>query len=127
MVFVQQITALLFALVLLAGSSVLSDPASLAGVSATAWLSAVAAGALYYGVAFWFYLAGLRGVTASVAGLFINLVPVFGIAASYVVLGERLSPRQWVGAMVVIAAVAAAALVVGRRVSAEDGAQSVEA
>ena len=126
-VFVQQLTALLFALALLVGSLVLSDPAPVVGVSATAWASAVAAGALYYGVAFWFYLAGLRGVPASLAGLFINLVPVFGIAASYVGLGERLSPRQWVGAIVVIAAVAASALYVGRRVSAEDGAQRVEA
>ena len=66
-------------------------------------------------------------MTASSAGLFINLVPVFGITASYVVLGERLSPRQWVGAIVVIAAVAASTLYVGRRVSAEDGAQRVEA
>ena len=126
-VFMQQVTALLFALVLLVGSLVLSDPSSLAEVSATGWLSAVAAGALYYGVAFWFYLAGLRGVTASFAGVFINLVPVFGIAASYVVLGERLSGRQWIGAIVVIAAVAAAALVVGRPASAENRAQRIEA
>jgi drug/metabolite transporter (DMT)-like permease len=126
-VFVQQVTALLFAVVLLAGALVLSDPASLAGVSATAWASAVAAGALYYGVAFWFYLAGLRCVTASAAGVFINLVPVFGITASYIVLGERLSPRQWVGAIVAVAAVATSTLYVGRRVSAEDGAQRIEA
>ena len=126
-VFVQQVTALLFALVLLVGSFVLSDPASLAGISATAWLSAVAAGALYYGVAFWFYLAGLRAVTASVAGMFINLVPVFGITASYVVLGERLSPRQWTGAIVVIAAIAAAAFLVGRSASAEHRALRIEA
>ena len=126
-VFIQQATALLFALVLLAGSLVLSDPASLAGVSATAWASAVAAGALYYGVAFWFYLAGLRAVTASVAGMFINLVPVFGITASYVVLGERLSPRQWTGAIVVIAAIAAAAFLVGRSASAEHRALRIEA
>jgi probable blue pigment (indigoidine) exporter len=126
-VFVQQITALLFALVLFVGSLVLSDPASFAGVSATAWVSAVGAGALYHGVAFWFYLAGLRGVTASVAGLFINLVPVFGIAASYIMLAERLSPRQWAGAIVVISAVAGAAFYVGRPVSAENGAERVEA
>ena len=126
-VFVQQVTALLFALVLLLGSIVLSDQAPLGGVSATAWLSAVAAGALYYGVAFWFYLAGLRGVTASLAGLFINLVPVFGLTASYIVLGERLPGRQWIGAIVVISAVAAAALFVGRPASAEHGAQRVEA
>ena len=126
-VFVQQVTALLFALVLLVGSLVLSDPVSLAGVSTTAWGSAIAAGATYYGVAFWFYLAGLRGMSASVAGLFINLVPVFGITASYIVLGERLSPRQWIGAIVVIAAIAAAAFYVGRPASAEHGAQRVEA
>jgi len=116
-VFVQQVTALLFALALFAGSLVVSDPRSLAGVSATAWLSAVAAGAIYYGVAFWFYLAGLRGVTAGLAGLFINLVPVFGIAASHLVLGERLSARQWIGAIVVIAAVAGAAFNIGRPAS----------
>ena len=104
----------------------LSDPASLAGISVTAWASAVAAGALYYGVAFWFYLAGLRGVTASGAGVFINLVPVFGITASYIVLGERLSSRQLLGAIVVIAAVATSTLYVGRRLSAEDGAERVE-
>ena len=80
-------------------------------------LSAVAAGAIYYGVAFWFYLAGLRGVTAGLAGLFINLVPVFGIAASHLVLGERLSARQWIGAIVVIAAVAGAAFNIGRPAS----------
>ena len=125
-VFVQQVTALLFALVLLVGSLVLSNPASVAGVSTTAWASAVAAGAIYYGVAFWFYLAGLRGVTASAAGVFINLVPVFGITASYIVLGERLAPRQWLGAIVVIAAVATSTLYVRRRVSAEDGAQRVQ-
>jgi threonine/homoserine efflux transporter RhtA len=46
-------------------------------------------------------------------------VPVFGIAASYIVLGERLSPRQWAGAIVVIGAVGVAALLVGRGTAAE--------
>jgi drug/metabolite transporter (DMT)-like permease len=96
-------------------------------VSATAWLSAVGAGALYYGVAFWFYLAGLRGVTASVTGMFINLVPVFGITASYFVLGERLSPRQLLGATAVIVAVATAAFYSRRPASAENRTQCVEA
>ena len=66
-------------------------------------------------------------MTASAAGVFINLVPVFGITASFIVLGERLSPRQWLGAIVVIAAVAVSALHVGRPVSAEDRAERVEA
>lgn len=125
--FVQQVTALALALILFAGSLVLTNPRSLVGVSATAWLSAVVAGALYYGVAFCFYLAGLRGVTASVAGVFINLVPLFGITAGYFVLGEPLSSRQWLGATVVFAAVATTAFYTGRPASAEDRAQCVEA
>ncbi|MGZ4739048.1 MAG: DMT family transporter [Ilumatobacteraceae bacterium] len=106
-VLVQQITALAFALVLLAGSFLLGHPHSVASVSLTGWISALAAGVLYYGVAFWFYLAGLRRVSAGYAGMFINLVPVFGVAAGGVFLGERLTGRQWGGAGLILAAVAA--------------------
>jgi probable blue pigment (indigoidine) exporter len=104
-VLVQQIGALGFALVLLLGSLVVSAPSSLAAVSATAWLSALVAGTLYYGVAFWFYIAGLKRVSAGHAAIFINLVPVFGLAASYALLDERLVSRQWVGALIIIGAV----------------------
>jgi drug/metabolite transporter (DMT)-like permease len=38
---------------------------------------------------------------------------VFGVAAGYIV-GERLSPVQWLGAMVVVVAVAVVALAQGR-------------
>lgn len=106
-VLIQQITALAFAVLLLAGSFVLGHPHSIASVSATGWTSAIAAGVLYYGVAFWFYLAGLRRVSAGYAGMFINLVPVFGVTAGAVFLGERLSGRQWGGAALILGAVAA--------------------
>ena len=68
----------------------------------TAWISAFVSGALYYAVAFWLYLTGLRQTPAAIAGLYINLIPVFGIAASYVLLGERLSSRQWFGAILIV-------------------------
>jgi probable blue pigment (indigoidine) exporter len=103
----QQITALAFALVLLVCSLILGHPHSIASVSTTGWISAIAAGVLYYGVAFWFYLAGLRRVSAGYAGIFINLVPVFGISAGALFLGERLSGRQWGGAVLIVGAVAA--------------------
>ena len=74
----QQAAAFLFALVLFAGSFLAGDPRSLAGVSPTAWMSAVAAGILYYAVAFWFYLTGLRGVRPGFAGMFINSSPCSG-------------------------------------------------
>lgn len=110
-VLVQQAAALVFAIALAAGWAVVSgDRPDLAALTPRVWLAGAASGMLYYGLAFWFYLAGLRQVPAAVAGSFITLVPVFGVAAGYVV-GERLTPIQWVGAAVVIRAIA----VVGRR------------
>lgn len=64
---------------------------------------------MYYAAAFWFYLTGLRHVPASAAGVFINLIPVSGIAAGYLLLGERLTGRQWLGAFLIIGAVGSVA------------------
>jgi drug/metabolite transporter (DMT)-like permease len=103
----QQVTALAVAVVLFVGSFAFGHPHSVASVSATGWISAIAAGVLYYGVAFWFYLAGLRRVSAGYAGMFINLVPVFGVSAGALFLDERLTGRQWAGAVLIVGAVAA--------------------
>ena len=65
-------------------------------------------------MAFWFYLRGLRTCSPAVAGLFINLVPVFGVTAAAVLLDERLVGRQWLGAVIVLLAVAVLALVQSR-------------
>lgn len=124
-VLVQQVAALAFAIILFAGSLVVTGAPHLADVSGTAWLSALGAGALYCGVAFCFYVAGLRGVTPGFAGVFINLVPVFGITTGFVVLGERLTGRQLIGGAIVIAAVAGSAMMASR--SAEHCAERVEA
>jgi probable blue pigment (indigoidine) exporter len=124
-VLVQQAVALAFALLLFGCSFVFGNPHSLSDVSATAWTSALAAGVLYYGLAFWFYVTGLKGVTAGNAGLFINLVPVFGIAAGYVALDERLLERQWIGAAFIIGSIVAMTLRRGRvgrsLLSSDDG------
>ena len=104
-VLLQQVAALAFAVALLAGAAVAGRAGDLGEVSATGWVSAFVAGALYYGVAFWFWLRGLRTSSPTVAGLFINLVPVFGVAAAALLLDERLVGRQWLGAMLVIGAV----------------------
>ena len=104
-VLLQQIAALLVAIALFAGSHIFGNPSALRTVSPTAWWSAGVAGILYYGLAFCFYVTGLKHVTASHAGVFINLVPVFGIAASFIALEERLTTQQWIGATIVIAAV----------------------
>jgi probable blue pigment (indigoidine) exporter len=105
-VLAQQVTALAFSLAVLAGSIGLGGWPALGAVSLTAWASAAAGGALYYGLAFWLYLAGIQRIGAVRAGMYINLVPIFGLAASAALLAERLQPRQWLGAALIVAAVA---------------------
>ena len=103
-VLTQQAAALAFAVVLATVVDLFGDTGwDLAGLDVTALLGAGASGVLYYGLGFWFYLAGLRHVPASYAGAFLPLIPVFGVAAGFVV-GERLEPWQWLGAAVILAA-----------------------
>ncbi len=107
-VLVQQVAALCFAVTLSGtawalGITVLGTPADL-----ETWALAATSGMVYYGLAFWFLIGGLRGVPASVAGSMFPLIPVFGIAAGYLV-GDRLSDRQWMGAAIVVVAIGAAA------------------
>ena len=79
------------------------------GVSLVGLVSVAASGILYYGLAYVCYLTGLRRVPASFAATVFYLIPVFGIAAG-TLLGERLAPQQWVGAAIVIGAVALIAI-----------------
>ena len=48
------------------------------------------------------------------AGSLINLIPVFGVAAGYALLGERLTPSQLTGAAIVLTAVTLLALTPAR-------------
>ena len=68
--------------------------------------SAIGSGVLYYAGAYWFYLGALRHVPASFAALSFYLIPIVGVAAA-VLLGERLEPQQWLGAVVVLGAILA--------------------
>jgi probable blue pigment (indigoidine) exporter len=105
-VLVQQAAALGFAVVLATVVDVVGGTGwDLTGLDAAAWLGAGASGVLYYGLGFWFFVTGLRQVPASYAGAFLPLIPVFGVAAGYLV-GERLEPRQWLGAVAIVAATA---------------------
>jgi drug/metabolite transporter (DMT)-like permease len=60
---------------------------------------------LYYAAAYWLYLGALRRVPASIAAGSFYLIPIVGVAAGSLVLGERLGPGQWLGAAIVLAAV----------------------
>jgi len=69
------------------------------------WFWAGVSGVIYYALAFWFYLQGLARVRASMAGVFINLIPIFGIGGAHLFLGERLSAVQWLGAGAILMSV----------------------
>jgi drug/metabolite transporter (DMT)-like permease len=73
-------------------------------ITPTGLLGAIASGALYYAAAYSFYLYALRRVPASIAAASFYLIPVVGVAAGAVLLGERLNPSQWIGAIVVLTA-----------------------
>jgi probable blue pigment (indigoidine) exporter len=104
-VLAQQAYALGFALVVALATGVIGGGVQLSGVSAAALASAVGSGVLYYTAAYWFYLSALRMVPAPLAATSFYLIPVFGLIASFVVLGERLEAGQWVGVGVVVVAI----------------------
>jgi drug/metabolite transporter (DMT)-like permease len=81
--------------------------ADLGAISRETWLWAIASGLVYYALAFWFYLVGLKKIPASLAGLFLNLIPIFAVGGAYLFLGERLAAVQWVGAALILVAVMA--------------------
>jgi drug/metabolite transporter (DMT)-like permease len=103
----QQVAALAFAALLavvvvaVSGASV----GAISSVSFIGWMTAIGSGVLYYGLAFALYLTALQQVPASVAGLFLTLVPVFGVAAA-LVTGETLNTQQWVGSALVVGSIA---------------------
>ena len=108
-VLVQQVAALGFAVVLVGSTKIIgsSDDLGLPNDGWT-WTLAAASGMVYYGLAFWLFIGGLRGVPASIAGSLFPLIPVFGLAAGYIA-GDRLLDRQWFGATLAVVATAAAA------------------
>lgn len=107
-VFGQQTIALCLALLLLPVEWLLSPtPAiSLLDIPQRIWWLAAASGIVQYALAFSLYIAALRTISANYAGSFLNLIPLFGLAAAFLFLGEILSWLQFSGALVTIIAVA---------------------
>ena len=110
---VQQAYALVFAIVLFGLVGLIGGRAVLPS-SPLGWASAIGSGVVYYAAAYWFYLTGLRAAPAFVAAASFYLIPVFGVAGSVILLGERLDLAQWLGVVVVVGAVIALARVQAR-------------
>jgi probable blue pigment (indigoidine) exporter len=101
----QQLYALGMALVLLAGVALAGQALVPASLSAVGLVSAIGSGLLYYSFAYLCYLSALRHMPVSVAAASFFLIPIFGVTGG-LLAGERLEPVQWLGAILVVAAVA---------------------
>lgn len=66
---------------------------------------AALSGITQYALPFWLYLVGLRTLPVTVAGTVLALIPVFGLAAAALILGERPGPVAILGAGLVVAMV----------------------
>ena len=106
-VFTQQAYGVAFAVVL-AVAAVSLGGVALPRMTPIGFVSAVGSGAVYYAAAYWFYLGAIRRVPVAEAGAAFFLIPVFGVVASALLLGDRLSPVEWLAAATVVAAVAVA-------------------
>jgi drug/metabolite transporter (DMT)-like permease len=103
----QQTAALLWALLIWPIELWHGGMASLVPISLGFWAWGAAGGLVYYAFAFWLYVVGLQRAPAIVAAMFLNLIPIFGVASAYLVLGERLTLAQWGGTVLILAAVTA--------------------
>jgi len=83
--------------------------------SAPAWLSVIAIAILCTVVAMYAFLAGLARVGPGRAAVVSSLEVLVTLALAFVFLGERLGPRQWAGAALILGAVVLQNL--GRRFS----------
>lgn len=75
----------------------------------------LALGALGTGIAFVINMRNIRVIGASTASTVTYLIPVFAVLIGALVLGERLTWHQPVGALVVLLGVAVSQGLVGRR------------
>ena len=62
-------------------------------------------GILCSAIGHWFYVLAIENLNVSVSGIFLNLIPLVTVAAGFFMLGERLAPMQWCGAVLVIGGV----------------------
>ena len=89
----------------LAGLIVNHLPLEAAPLGALAYISVFAS---VFGFLFW--NRGVAVVGPNTAGLFIHLMPVFGVALSVVLLGEEIAPYHLIGASLVFLGIAGASL-----------------
>lgn len=102
----QQMVGLIFATTVLCCVMVFRlEAPDFSTIRAEVLAYAAISGAVQYALAFWLYLVGLRYLAPAVAGLWLTLIPVFGVAGSYLWLGERPTALMLLGGVLIIFAI----------------------
>ena len=103
----QQSAGLIVALVLWGGALSITAEAVPEGLTPGIIAFAMLSGIVQYAMAFWLYLVGLRHLPVSTAGMFLALIPVFGLAGAIIVLGEQPNLAKLTGCALVVLALLA--------------------
>ena len=74
-------------------------------ISLSGWLSLLYLGILGTAIGFTWYYRGIDTIGVSRAGIFINLVPVFGLLLSWLILSETFRPSVIGGGLLVVAGI----------------------
>ena len=69
------------------------------------WISILYAGIMSSGIAYTLQIIGQNKINPAVAALIMSFESVFGVLASWVILGERLSVKEMIGCALIFAAV----------------------
>jgi len=77
----------------------------LGALDAQAWFAVVYAGALSIGVAYVLWSYGVRHLGPTRTSTYSNLVPVFALLGAWLLLGEKPTPVQFLGAAIIIGGV----------------------
>jgi drug/metabolite transporter (DMT)-like permease len=72
------------------------------GLPAGTLAFAAASGVVQYALAFWLYLIGMQRLPVAVAGMFLTLIPVFGVSGAVLFLNESLTLTQIIGAVLIV-------------------------
>ena len=78
------------------------------GITCLSWISIAYLGLGGTALGFSLYYQGIKTIGAGRAGIFINLVPVFSLLLSWIILGETIKPAVLAGGCMVLTGVALA-------------------
>jgi len=107
----QQIVGLLYAVVVyMAAQTIEATNQTILFLSWNILIYGAVSGIVQYALAFWLYLIGLKHLTPSAAGLWLTLVPMFGIAGAYFWLDEVPTLPMLLGMLLIVGSVIAGRL-----------------